>query len=369
MKNYIYILFFIFFINIVTIYGESDMIKILTWNGYVTADDTREVNKILKKEGYNYEVEVINPYADNPEQMFDIVRKGQCDITFFTLFFIKLQNEKITNLLQTINVDSPRLKNYKNLLENLKNIPMGLDKKNKPYYIPFGGGAYGFWVDTNKVKKEDIPESINDFLENKWQGKFSLNISQPYYNVALASMANGLSPFELNNLVLNGKKEKAIKFLNTENEVMKSLIALYSNSGDFWESTPKFKENLQLVTSWGPEMIKANEKGGKWKLINLKEGNLVWLDTINFVKSLSGKKLEAAEIFANYMIGKKVQNRVVKELSMVAVSNLVESNPMLDNNSKFFNSKLFVPPFEKEAEDIIKQMSKMALKEAGVKLK
>ncbi|EDQ02269.1 hypothetical protein [Shewanella benthica] len=47
---------------------------------------------------------------------------------------------------------------------------------------------------------------------------------------------------------------------------------------------------------------------------------MAWLDTINFVKGLEGRKLEAAQIFANYFIGKQVQTRVSQELSMVPVS-------------------------------------------------
>jgi spermidine/putrescine-binding protein len=68
---------------------------------------------------------------------------------------------------------------------------------------------------------------------------------------------------------------------------------------------------LWIVASYGPEIAALNRKGQDWQLINFKEGNTVWLDTMNIAKGVSGKKLEAAELFIDYFLGKEVQNRVV----------------------------------------------------------
>lgn len=368
IKNLL-ILMFLTFLSVLVIAETAqnkpadNTIRILTWDGYVTQGDIQEVNKILKKEGYTYNVEVISPLADNPEQMFNAIRGNKCEVVFLTLYFIKLQHEKVTSFIQPINTNSPRLTNYKYLYKNLINIPMGMKEGGKCLYIPFGGGAYGFWADMNKIKPADVPKTMKDLLDVKWKGKFSLNVSQPYYNVAISSMILERQPFEINDLVVAGKRSEAIKFNRPDNEVMKTLTALYANAGNYWTAGPEFKDNLQIITSWGPEMIKANEKGGNWKMINFKEGNLVWLDTINFTKSLSGKKLEAAEIFANYFIGKRVQDRVVKDLSMVAVSTIVDENPIIEANPNFFDNKLFIPPFEQIADNIMQQMSEEALKD------
>ncbi|WP_394392944.1 hypothetical protein [Shewanella woodyi] len=78
---------------------------------------------------------------------------------------------------------------------------------------------------------------------------------------------------------------------------------------------------------------------------------MAWLDTINFVKGLSGRKLEAAEIFANYFIGKEVQNRISNELSMVPASKTVPVNTILGDPDKILNENMFVPPMIKEAMD------------------
>ena len=103
--------------------------------------------------------------------------------------------------------------------------------------------------------------------------------------------------------------------------------------------------------------MRENSKGRNWQLINFKEGHMVWLDTINFVKGLSGLKLEAAEVFANYFIGKKVQARVSQELSMLAASSLVEGNALFGDRKEIFNEKMFVPPYDAISYSIMKKMT------------
>ena len=142
------------------------------------------------------------------------------------------------------------------------------------------------------------------------------------------------------------------------------LTELYRQAGHFWAASPEFRQELLIVSSWGPEIARENAKGGDWRLIRFNEGNQVWLDTINFVKDLDGDKLEAAEIFANYFISKKVQQRVVEELSMIAASTEVESNPVIDENPDSFESDRFVPPYGNTSYSIMKILTDRASIEA-----
>jgi len=107
-------------------------------------NEVTAVNKLLTKKGYNYKVEVIKPWAEGPEQMYDVLRSGKADISFLTLNYIKMQQSRTAKLLQPINIGSPRLTNYKYLLKSLTDIGIGMDG-NKHLYIPWGGGAYGIW--------------------------------------------------------------------------------------------------------------------------------------------------------------------------------------------------------------------------------
>ena len=94
-------------------------------------------------------------------------------------------------------------------------------------------------------------------------------------------------------------------------------------------------------------------------MFNFKEGNTVWMDTINFHKNLTGRKLEAAEIFANYFIGDKVQKRVVNDLGMISASLKYQSA----SDKGFFVPDMFWPPYQRTADNIMFIMSKNAIKQ------
>jgi len=346
---------------------SAETIRVLTWEGYVLPEEVKAVNKILKKEEYPYKAEVISPYAAGAEQMFRLIREEKCDIMFLTIFFIRMQGQKTSRLLQPINLDSPRLTNYKYLLPGLKDIAMGLDKNYRPLYIPWGGGTYGFYADTARVKPSEIPGSVSDLWDRKWRGKISLNIAQPWYNIGLVLMSLGKNPFYINQLLLSGKRREAIGLCDSEGEIQRKTNELYRQVGHFWKDTPEFREGLMIVSSWGPEIIGENARGAGWKFIEFREGNMLWLDTINFRKGLPERKLEAAEIFANYFIGRKVQTRVARGLAMVAASSLAESNPMVEANPKFFLQDMFVPPYTKIADNLMQRVSDRALKAAGAR--
>ncbi|MBL7204743.1 MAG: extracellular solute-binding protein [Desulfobacteraceae bacterium] len=344
-----------------------ETIRVLTWEGYVLPEEVREVNNILKKEEYPYRVDVISPYAEGAEQMFKLIREEKCDIMFLTIFFIKMQGEKTSKLLMPINLNSPRLTNYKYLLPGLKEIPMGLDRNHRPLYIPWGGGTYGFYADTKRVKPSKIPRSVSDLWDRKWKGKISLNIAQPWYNIGLVLMSFGKNPFYINQLLLLGKRRGAISLCDSEGEIQRKTNDLYRQAGHFWKNASEFREELVIVSSWGPEIMEENASGAAWKFIEFREGNMLWLDTINFRSGLPQRKLEAAEIFANYFIGREVQTRVAKGLAMVAASSLAESNPMVEANPKFFLQDMFVPPYTKIADNLMQMVSDRALQAAGAR--
>jgi len=341
--------------------GKKQPLRILTWEGYVTETELKEVNQLLSDKGYPYTAELVKPYAEGAQQMFDLIRGQKCDVAFLTLFFIKMENEQTSTLLQAINTQSPRLTNYKELRKSLTHLPMGLNEAREPLYIPWGGGAYGFYVDRNKVAEQNVPKSVSELWLPKWKNKFSLNESQPWYNLGLALMTMGASPFALHNLALSDRRNEIVNMIRSGGELQHKTNTLYQNAGHLWAASPTFKPKLEIVSSWGPEISHENKQGGNWQKINFKEGDMVWLDTINFVKGMNGLKLEASEIFANYFIGKKVQSRIGRELSMVAASSKVEVNKTLGDADKLFSNGLFVPPYDAISYSVIKRMTDKAI--------
>ncbi len=314
---------------------SAQPIRILTWEGYITQADLSIVNKQLADQGYQYTAQVIDTLAQDEEQMFSIIRNNQCDIAFLTLFFIKMNDERISKLLQPINRHSPRLTNYQFLNNNLINISMGMEAGN-PLYIPWGGGIYGFYINTQKLGTTKIPTSVSDL----WQ-------------------AIGHHPFEIQTLTEQGDRQ-ALKALMAENGLLeRKLRAIYQQAGNLWAESPLFSSNLDIVSSWGPEISQQNKKGENWQLIDFQEGYLAWLDTINFVHHLSGRKLEAAEIIANYFISKKVQQRIADDLSMIPAAN-ISNRGLLEDNPGLFSTGLFVPPFNHFSYSLMKQMVERA---------
>ena len=336
----------------------KEILRIFTWDGYVTSQDLITVNKQLKQQGYQIEAQVINLLASGPEQMFNVLRAGKTDISFLTLNYIKMQEEKTSKLLQVINTQSPRMPNYKNLKTELTQIPMGMSDKGM-VYIPFGGGAYGIWANMNKLNKEELPISISDLWNEEWKGKLSLAKGQIQPNIALVMQSLDKPPFYIDDLIKAGKRREAITFV--KNSAQKQTNLLYQQVRSFWDGTPNYDQELLLTSSYGVEIAEQNAQGGKWEYVYFNEGSTVWLDTINFAKHLSGTKLEAAEIVANYFIGKTVQTRLVNELGMVSTTNLVDNNPLLDNDPDFFSKQMFWQPYDKTADNIMDNMSDTAM--------
>jgi len=229
---------------------------------------------------------------------------------------------------------------------------------NKPLYIPWGGGIYGFFVNANNVEQADIPKSVDDLWSNKWKHRFSLNQGQFWYNVGLSLQVLDYQPFYLGSLAKKNDRTTLKALTSAQGSVNKKLKALYQNSGGFWQSSTIFADNLDIVSSWGPEIKEQNDKGANWQLIDFQEGHQAWLDTINFVRGLKGKKLEAAEIVANYFIDKKVQHRIATDLSMLPASTNLSTRGLLDIYPNLFNSGLFVPPYSQLSYSVMQQMVK-----------
>ncbi|WP_217273974.1 PotD/PotF family extracellular solute-binding protein [Shewanella sp. VB17] len=330
----------------------GERINVLTWEGYVEPYEVQEVNDILKERGYEYEIYVIPEWAEGPEQMFNILRAGKADISFLTLNYIKMQKGKTAQLLQGIDINSPRLSNYQYLDPLMLNVSMGVENE-KTLYLPWGGGAYGFWADMSQLNQSDLPRSLNDLLKPRWQNRLSLTKGQIQPNIAIASLMLGKKAFFLNDL---SRKELVKEQAN--GELQSKLNALYNQVGYYWTSGPDFEnKNLHIVASYGIGAFAANRSGGHWQLINFEEGNTVWMDTINFHKDLTGRKLEAAEIFTNYFIGDKVQKRLVNDLGMISASLKYQSA----SDQGFFVQDMFWPPYQRTADNIMFIMSKNAM--------
>jgi spermidine/putrescine-binding protein len=336
---------------------------VFTWSGYVTDADVAAVNAELASRRIDVQVKVISPFAEGPEQMFDVLRKGEADLSFLTVNYIKMQGGRIAKLLQPI--DTSRLSHYDNVLPVLAHLGMGV-QDGKPLYVPFGGGAYGIWADMDRLRPDELPRSLQDLLSPRWRGKLSLAIGQVQQNVAMAFMAQGEPPFLLNQLIQAGKRSDGLRFAMGDSAEQRYLNALYAQVGPkgFWTDAPTFDGGFLLVASYGPEIAALRARGRNWQLVDFKEGNTVWMDTMNIVQGVSGAKLDAAYVFIDHILSDPVQRRVVDGLSMVAVVSTVK-NPLRDANPHFFAEDRFWQPYDRVADNAMQLMSRNALKANG----
>ncbi|MBI2381971.1 MAG: extracellular solute-binding protein [Gammaproteobacteria bacterium] len=337
----------------------QQILRIFTWDGYVTAEDLAAVNRLLDERQIDVRAEVIQPYAEGPEQMFDILRAGKVDLSFLTLNYIQMQDGRIASLLQPI--ETAKLSRYGPLIPMLRRIPMGLGQDGRPLYLPFGGGAYGIWANRRVLGPKELPTRLDDLLAPRWKGKLALTDGQVQPNVALAFMAQGEEPFKLNAMVRAGLRREAIRESAGSGQPQQFLNALYAQVGEFWSTAPSFKPGLELVASYGVEIAGRRALGEDWQLVNFAEGNTVWMDTMNLAKTVGGAKREAAYVFMDYFLSETVQNRVVNGLSMVAVVSTVR-NPLLDDNPGFFAESHFWPPYERQADNLMRAMSEAAMR-------
>jgi spermidine/putrescine-binding protein len=345
--------------NLAQAQTQDAILRVFAWEGYVSVADLDAVNARLAADHNPVRAKLIAPFAEGPEQMFLVMRQGRADVTFLTLNYLKMQNEKTATLLQTINVDSPRLYNYRQVLPELKAVPMGM-RGAAPLYAPFGGGAYGLWVNRAKVAADALPTSLHDLLAPRWKGHISLTRGQAHPNVALALMATGQPPFVLDALIAGNRRAEAKELCKEGGAAHTYLKRLYAQVGAFWDSAPQFAEPLWIVASYGPEIAALNVAGQDWQMLKFKEGDTVWLDTMNITRKVTGRKLEAAEIFINYFLGKEVQNRVVRQLGMVAVTQEVR-NPLIKDNPDFFSRERLWPPYNALADNLMRRMSEAAM--------
>jgi spermidine/putrescine-binding protein len=337
-------------------HGE-ELLRIFTWQGYVTQDDLDKVNRTLRDNHLNVRAVLVRPYAEGPEQMFQLMRQNRADVSFLTVNYIQMQDGRIGRLLQGI--DTSRLRNADHIIPALANLPMGRDGQQL-LYVPFGGGAYGIWANMRKLRDEELPRRLHDLLLPRWRHRLSLTIGQVQPNVALAYMAEGQPPFLLDQLVRADQREAAKQQL-IDSRAKRFLDKLYGQVREFWTDTPSFSDEDLLVANYGPEMAARRAKGEQWKMVNFVEGNTVWLDTMNILKGVNGDKLTAAYLFIDHMLSAPVQRRVVEGLGMVAVTRDV-NNPLLKENPDFFRATHFWPPYTTLSDNLMRAMSEEALR-------
>lgn len=291
--------------------AAKETIKIMCWEGYAEQEVIDDFKKLVK-EKYKIDVEVKPSYATGQEDFYNAAKTGTADLISPPADMPK----------------TPRFNVFKKggfLLSplNMKHIPnaghmlpfFAADKslmvRGKRYGLPYNCGPYGLAYNTAAVK--EAPASWNVFWDEQYAGKYTINNNFHKVNIWITALALGYKYedlFDIDRL--------------DRNKIQPRLNELVKGARSLWDGEANADEfpQLSLATTWGFAVVKANQKGGQWKLASPKEGGTAWIDYWCITHAAKGMKKRLCEEWINLQLSPKFQAAVVKQQGV---------SPVVDN--------------------------------------
>lgn len=291
--------------------AAQETINITCWEGYADSA-VIEAFKALVKEKYKVDAEVKPTYAVGQEDFYNAAKNGTADLISPPADMAKTPRfncfEKGKVLLSAI---TPKdLPNLQNLLPFFKKDSSLIHAK-KRYGVPYNCGPYGLAYNTDVIK--EAPTSWNIFWDPQYAGKYTINNNFHKVNIWITALSLGYpygSLFDVDKL----DRKKIQDKLNVLAKDAKSLWDGEANADEF--------PQLALATTWGFAVVKANQKGGHWKLAAPKEGGSAWIDYWCITPAAKGQKKKLCEEWINLQLSPKFQAAIVKQQGV---------SPVVDN--------------------------------------
>ncbi len=282
--------------------AATETINITCWEGY--ADKAViDAFKSAIKEKYNIEVEIKANYATGQEDFYNAAKNGTADLISPPADMAKTPRfncfTKGSELLSPL--DMKTIPNFKHMLPFFK-ADKSLLSGGKRYGLPYNCGPYGLAYNTDIVK--EAPTSWNIFWNPEYAGKYTINNNFHKVNIWITALALGYKYADLFNI---DKLDRA-KIQPKLNELVKGAKSLWDGEAN----ADEFPQ-LALATTWGFAVVKANQKGGHWKLANPKEGGSAWIDYWCITQAAKGQKKKLCEEWINLQLSPAFQAAVVKQ--------------------------------------------------------
>jgi spermidine/putrescine transport system substrate-binding protein len=285
-----------------TAMAEKETINIMCWEGYADKAFIDDFKRLVK-EKYKIEVDVKPSYATGQEDFYNAAKNGTADLISppadmpktprFHLF-------KKGNILLTP-LDMKNIPNAKHMLPFFS-ADKSLLEGGKRYGLPYNCGPYGLAYNTAVVKA--APTSWNVFWDKQYAGKYTINNNFHKVNIWITALALGYKYEDLFNIDRLDRKKIQPKL----NELVRGAKSLWDG-----EANPDEFPKLSLATTWGFAVVKANQKGGHWKLASPKEGGTAWIDYWCVTHAAKGMKKKLCEEWINLHLSPKYQAAVVKQ--------------------------------------------------------
>jgi spermidine/putrescine transport system substrate-binding protein len=291
--------------------ARQETIRITCWEGYADKAFIDDFKRMVK-EKYKIDVEVKPSYATGQEDFYNAARNGTADLI-----------SPPADMAKSAKYDC--LKKGKLFLAplNVKNIPnaahmlpffradSSLKANGRRYGLPYNCGPYGLAYNTDVVK--EAPASWNIFWDPQYAGKYTINNNFHKVNIWITALALGYryeDLFDIDRLDRDRIQPKL-------NELVKGAKSLWDGEAN----ADEFPQ-LSLATTWGFAVVKANQKGGNWKLATAKEGGSAWIDYWCVTHAAKGMKKKLCEEWINLHLSPKYQAAVVKQQGV---------SPVIDN--------------------------------------
>ena len=346
-----------------TAIAATETINIMCWEGYAdkaVIDDF----KSMVKEKYKIDVEVKPAYATGQEDFYNAAKNGTADLISPPADMAKTPRfdcfKKGSVILSP--VEMKNIPNAKHMLPFFKE-DKSLTKGEKRYGLPYNCGPYGLAYNTDVVK--EAPTSWSIFWDPQYAGKYTINNNFHKVNIWITA------------LVLGYKYEDLFNIENLDrNKIQPRLNELVKGAKSLWDGEANADEfpQLSLATTWGFSVVKANQKGGHWKLAAAKEGGSAWIDYWCITQAAKGQKKKLCEEWINLQLSPKFQAAVVKQQGVSPVINNVgdlvtPEEKVLFNvgNNDYFKTVAIWQVMSEKTEKAFGEMWEEAKKLAGKK--
>ena len=310
---------------------ENGEIRIFCWGQYIadgTDDSLNILDEFEKRE--KIKVAAFNTF-DSCEQMYAKLKNGNSnyDVIFTSDYMVKRLIDE--GLIQKI--DTLKLKNYKNIMDNCKGSKWGFDVKDQ-YSVPYSWGHIGLIYNKKLIEKltgqnaENVVTGLGALFDKRLKQEILMFIgSRDSFSIAQKFLGNSI----------NTKSEKDIKDAANVLKKQKNLVQAYVMD----EMFDKMENNEAMISlAYSGDIIKMMKNNKDLRYCFPKEGSNIFVDAVCIPKNARNK--ENALKFIDFLCDGEIALENAEFLSYSTPNK--KAWELLDENLK--NNKIAYPSQE-----------------------
>lgn len=299
--------------------GESaGEINVFNWGEYISNGEDGSMDVIAEFEDQTG-IKVNYTNYETNEELYNMLKSSNSsyDVIIPSDYMISKLLEE--DMLEEINFDN--VPNYKNIMENYKNLPF--DKDNK-YSIPYSWGVVAMVYNTEMVKEK--PTSFSSLWDKAYSGDI-LMFNNSRDAMAIAMKLKGITP----DTITTDDVDTAVNYLSEQKPLLKKYVmdqVFTEMEGDQAAMAPYYAGDIAM-------MMENNEN---LDYVLPEEGSNVFTDSMCIPKGSKNKEL--AEKFINFMLEAEVAKANAEYIGYSTPNKAAYD--LLDDEIK--NNELIYPP-------------------------